>query len=108
MGIHFHTNLYVLPSVSFRIDELESGFVEVLADVLDAMEAGEAEEALGEIVERTVSSCEEEEEKMDCGKARSWYVRLWGRVVAADICDEHRNAVRYDYILHAILCLLQN
>ena len=71
--------------------------MDVLADVLDAMEAGEAEEALGEIVERTVSSCEEEEEKMDCGKARSWYVRLWGRVVAADISsDEHRSAVRYD------------
>ena len=84
-----------LSSVSFRIDEFESGFANVLADVLDAMEAGEAEEALREIVERTVSSCEEEVEKEDGGKARSWYVRLWGRIVAADISsDEQRSAVR--------------
>ena len=83
----------VQPSVSFRIDEFESGFVDVLADVLDAMEAGEVEDALGEIVERTVSSCEEQNE--DGGKERSWYVRLWGRIVAADIsCDEQRSAVR--------------
>ena len=80
--------------------------MDVLADVLDAMEAGEAEEALGEIVERTVSSCEEEE-KDDGGKVKSWYVRLWGRIVAADISsDEHRNAVRYDYYQFIISWML--
>ena len=56
------------------------------------MEPSEAEEALGEVVERTVSSCEEEEG----GGERAWYVRLWGRIAAADISnDEHRSAVRY-------------
>ena len=64
--------------------------MEVFADVIDAMEASEAEEALGEVVDRTISSCAEESGE------RAWYVRLWGRIAAADISsDEHRSAVRY-------------
>ena len=66
--------------------------MEVFADVIDAMEPSEAEEALGEVVERTVVSCEGGEG----GEERAWFVRLWGRIAAADISnDEHRSAVRW-------------
>ena len=66
--------------------------MEVFADVIDAMDASEVEEALGEVVDRTISSCAEESGE------RAWYVRLWGRIAAADIStDENRSAVRYGH-----------
>ena len=74
-----------------RAEDSESGLVEVLSDVIDAMEPSGAEEALGGIVERTVSSCGED----GSNEERAWYVRLWSRIAAADISsDEHRSAVR--------------
>ena len=57
------TCYWVLLILLSSADDFDAGFAEVLADVIDAMDASEAEEAMGEIVCRTISACAEEGEE---------------------------------------------